>query len=348
MKRIVLESPGKFSIHEMEIPRPPFGHALVKVKKVGICGSDMHLYRKGHIGNVRIDDPFVIGHECMGEIVDVGDGVNRNIIGDRVVVEPAVPCNHCRWCSSGKHNLCPDVAFLGLPPKDGAMQEYIVHPSKQFAKIPENIDDAGAVVLEPMAIALHAINLVKIQPGQHIVILGTGVLGTCVLHLLQLFRGLRVICVDPIPERLARAGEMGADLVVQPEDRDDLRACVLSATGGLGADVVFECAGVEESLWNMSEVAAPGAHIAVIGSNPDDRVLFSSGSARRKGLTFRFVRRSLNSLDRCIRFAERGLITPRDLVTHIFKVTQVTRAFETVDAYADGVLKAVIDMETWA
>lgn len=348
MKRIVLESSGKFRTEEVDRPRPPSGYALVKIKKVGICGSDIHLYQKGYIGNIKIDDPFVIGHECLGEVADVGEGVSQDLVGRRVAVEPAVPCNRCMWCITGKQNLCPDVLFLGLPPKQGALREYIVHPAGLLEKMPDGIDDVGASVLEPMAIALHAVNLAKVRPGQNVVILGTGVIGTCVLCLLSLWKGLRIICVDPIPERLERAQEIGADVVIQPEGQDDVNSEVTAAAGGKGADVVFECAGVKETLWNMCEVAAPGAHLAVIGSNPDDEVLFSSGSARRKGLTLRFVRRSLNTLSQCIHLTEQGLISPQNLVTHIFSAAQVDQAFKTVNAYADGVLKALIDMEQWS
>jgi L-iditol 2-dehydrogenase len=348
MKRIVLESSGEFRIEEADRPRPPSGYALVKIKKVGICGSDIHLYQKGYIGNITIEAPFVIGHECLGEVADVGEGVSPDLAGCRVAVEPAIPCNRCRWCITGRQNICPDVSFLGLPPKQGALQEYIIHPVDLLEKIPDGIEDVGASVLEPMAIALHAINLAKVRPGQNVVILGTGVIGTCVLSLLSLWKGLRIIGVDPIPERLERAREIGADVIIRPEGQTDVNGEVVAAAEGIGADVVFECAGVKETLWNMCEVAAPGAHLAVIGSNPDDEVLFSSGSARRKGLTLRFVRRSLNTLSQCIRLTEQGLISPQDLVTHIFSAAQVDQAFKTVNDYADGVLKALIDMEQWS
>ena len=349
MKRIVLESPRKFSVEEIEIPKPNPGQVLVKIKKVGVCASDMHLYRQGYIGDIWMDVPLVIGHECMGEVVAMGGDVSEDMVGLRVAVDPAISCGKCKWCTSGKTNLCPEVLFLGLPPKSGALQEYIVHPADLLEKLPNSISDEGAVVLEPMSIALHGINLVKIKPGQSVVILGTGVLGTCVLDLLGLHRGLHVICVDLLPERLERAEKMGAEKTIRAEEGKGKAVVnkIKSATRGEGAEVVFECAGVEDTLWNMCEIAAPGAHVAVIGTNPDDRLSFSSGSARRKGLTLRFVRRSLNTLSQCIRLADQGRISPADLVTHTFSPAEVNKAFETVDSYADGVLKAIIDMEKW-
>jgi L-iditol 2-dehydrogenase len=321
---------------------------LVRIRSVGVCGSDMHLYRTGRIGKVEIREPFVIGHECVGEVIEVGHGADRDLIMRRVAIEPAINCGRCRWCLSGNPNLCPEILFLGLPPKEGALQEYIVHPVGLLEQIPDHLSDAGAVVLEPMAVALHAINLVKIKPGQTVVILGTGVIGTCVLLLLSLWGDLKIICVDPIEDRLDRAQNLGADQTVNGASLEEVKREIKSASGEKGADVVFECAGEKESFRAMCELAGPGAHLAVIGSSPMDEVVFSSGSARRKGLTLRFVRRSSNTLGPCIRLADKGLISPNDLVTHTFSASKVTEAFELVRSYADGVLKAVINMEEWS
>jgi len=347
MKKIVLSAPGRFEIEETPRPEPSAGEALVKITKVGICGSDMHLYRTGRIGNIGITGPFVIGHECAGQVVAVGQGVNPDLVSRRVAIEPAISCGRCTWCVSGYPNLCPDVLFLGLPPKQGALQEYIVHPAGLLEEIPDHLDDGGAVMLEPLAVAMHAVNLAKIKPGQTVVILGTGVVGTCVLSLLSLWKALKIICVDPIGDRLVRAEKMGAYLTINTGHVEEVQKQVFSALEKSGAHVVFECAGATESLRAMCEVAGPGAHVVVIGSNPRDDVIFSSGSARRKGLTLRFVRRSNNTLKPCIHLAEERFISPGDLVTHTFSAPQVTQAFETVGAYADGVLKALIDMEDW-
>lgn len=349
MKQIVLSGPRRFDIQTLKYPEPGPGEALVRIGLVGVCGSDMHLYRDGCIGEIKVESPFVIGHECMGMVEDVGTGENRAWIGQRVAIEPANHCGMCKYCCSGCTNLCPQVAFLGLPPTSGAMKEYMIYPLHHLYPLQPDISDQGAVILEPLSVALHAIRLVKNHPGQTIAILGTGVLGTCVLMLLSLYRGLEIACVDLLPERLARAERMGASGTITACEghREAVVDEVMKFTRGKGADVVFECSGSADTLWNMAEVAAPGAHIAVIGTNPDDRIAFASGSARRKGLTFRFVRRSLNTLKPCISLAEKGLISPGDLVTHTFKASQVHEAFEHVDNYTDGVLKAVIDMTRW-
>ena len=347
MNRIVLKNPGQFGIETVETPPVGKGMALVRIASVGICGSDMHLYRKGHIGNIHMTSPLVIGHECMGQVEAVGENTPKDLIGCRVAVEPAMPCGRCRWCENGLQNVCPEVAFLGLPPVSGAMQEYIVHPAHLLEKLPDTLTDAEGVIMEPMAIALHAIRLVKVKPNQTIVILGTGVIGTCVLSLLGLYEGLRIVCVDLLEDRLTRALQMGAYQTIRYTDRNGTLKDILHATGGWGADNVFECAGTPESLWLMCEAASPAGHIAAIGSNPDDQVLFSSGTSRRKGLTIRCVRRSLNTLGECIRLAEAGKIDAMSLVTHIFPASRVDEAFRTVESYSDGVLKAILDMRQW-
>lgn len=350
MKRAVLAAPGQLVIEEAETPQPGPGEALVRVLKTGICGSDMHLYRFGRIGDIVLDGPFVIGHECVGRVEEVGEGAGRDLVGARVAVDPAIPCGECRCCASGLYNVCPTLPFVGLPPRPGAFQEYIVHPVRLLERLPDGMSDEAGVILEPMAIAMHAVNLVKVRPGCRIAILGTGVVGTCVLAVLGLYRGLHVVCADLRSDRLARARSMGAaETVLVEEGEPDAAPAerLRGALGGDGAEIVFECAGAHQTMWNMGEVAAPGAHVGMIGSAEEDRVMFSSGTARRKGLTLRVVRRSLNTLAPCIELCAQGVLKPGDLVTHAFAARQIARAFETVDRGEAGLLKAVVDLTQW-
>jgi L-iditol 2-dehydrogenase len=348
-RQVTLDAPGKFSIRETGRPRPGPGEALIRVHCVGVCGSDIHLYRHGRIGEIALTEPLVLGHEAAGEVVELGPGVLRDLVGRRVAIEPHIFCGKCRMCAEGHTNICRSGRFLGLPPQPGAMQEYMAHPAALAVPLGDEIDDLAAVALEPMAIALHAVNLAKVAVGAKVAILGTGVLGTCVATLLALHEGIEVVCVDLIADRLEGAKAMGVKAVVQVEDggREKAAAAALEAIGVEGADVVFECAGAPDTLWNMCELAAPAAHVVVIGSNPEDTVAFSSGSARRKGLTMRFVRRSRNTLQGAIALAVKGLIAPGAIVTHTFSATRTRDAYETVAARTDGVLKAVVDMRQW-
>jgi L-iditol 2-dehydrogenase len=229
------------------------------------------------------------------------------------------------------------------------MQEFLVHPASLLKVLPDSISDDAGAALEPLAVALHAVNLAKVRPQQTIVILGTGVIGTLVLSLAALHRGARIVCADLLPERLQRARHMGASATVQALEGQPAKTVerVLAECGPHGADVVFECVGADETLWVMCEVACPAGHVAVVGTNPENRISFSSASARRKGLTLRFVRRSLNTLPDCIELVQRGAVRPAEIVTHTFAAAQADEAFAMVDAYKDGVLKAVIDMTKW-
>jgi L-iditol 2-dehydrogenase len=348
MRRILLAAPRKFITDDAPTPKPGPGEALVRISKVGVCGSDIHLYRHGRIGDIVVTSPLVIGHECMGEVASVGPGADSNLVGKRVAIEPQFFCGQCRWCVAGKTNVCPNQSFIGLPPRHGAMQEYLTHPAALLKELPDSVGDDAGVALEPLAVALHAVNLAKIRQGQTVVILGTGVIGTLVLMLVRLYRGLSVVAVDLLPERLERAKRMGASTVKAVSGKPkDAVAEIVRECGPYGADVVFECAGSDDTLWAMCEVAGPAGHVAVVGTHPENRISFSSGSARRKGLTLRFVRRSLNALPDCIKLAASGAVVPEGIVTHTFAAGKATEAFETVDGYKDGVLKAVIDMRIW-
>ncbi len=346
MKKIVLVSPKHFTVFDSEKPIPHSGEVLIQIGKVGICGSDIHLFRDGAIGNLRMNNSLVIGHECMGVVAEVGQGVPQKWVGQRVAIEPAVTCGKCEMCKKGYCNLCPHNKFLGLPPYEGALQEFITHPIEFIEPVSDKISDGAAVVLEPMAVAFHGARLMHLNPGETVVILGTGVLGLCVLNIVKLYQGVHIICVDLLENRLQLAKKLGADSVVKAKvgDRKEVINEILSLTNGIGAEKVFECSGSEDTLWNACEVAAPAGHVAIIGTNPHDNVTFGSGSSRRKGLTIRFVRRSLHTLSPCIKLAEAGLIKPDLLVTHVFKGSETQKAFETVFDYKDGVVKALIDV----
>jgi len=349
MKRFVLDGVRSFALQEVDPPTPKRGEALLKMRKVGICGSDLHVWRTLHIGEVRIDRPLTIGHECVADVVDAGEGVERSLVGKRVAIEPAMSCGRCKWCRLGLTNVCPNVQFLGMPPQDGALREYMTHPARLLEPLSDKVSDEAGVVFEPMAVALHAVNLVNAQPGQSAVILGTGVLGTCALELLALRGCPHIVCVDLLEDRLARAARLGATGTVkaEPGQREEVVRRIMPLLPEGGADVVIDCAGVPETIWNMCEVAAPGGHVAVIGIDPEDRFSCRFSAARRKGLTIRMVRRSLNTLPACIRLTEAGLIEPERLVTHTFRASELDEAFRTVDTVSDGVLKALIDIQQW-
>lgn len=317
------------------------GHALVRVRQVGICGSDLHLFRDGAIGGIEASLPFVLGHEAMGVVEEVGSLAYAYLLGKRVAIEPAMPCLRCEFCLRGDLNLCPNHLFLGLPPKAGAMQEYIIHPAHLLEPIPDGLSDAEAVLLEPLAIAVHAVDLGKVRTGQSAAVLGCGTLGLCVLMILKQMGVYPLFATDRLEHRLQLAHDLGADVIANAR-REDVVAEARRLMGERGFDYVFECAGVDATQWQVAQVAAPGAKCLMIGTNPKGRIRLDGSAARRKGLSIFMVRRSRLTLRRALLLVEQGRVPLARLATHTFSAEQCQEAFDTASRYRDGVVKAFI------
>ncbi len=331
-------------IEARDIPDPdtlPPGTARVRIGMAGICGSDMHMFRHGRIGELVGKLPMTIGHEAMGTVEAVADDVDDSLVGKRVAIEPTLSCGRCEQCLRGWPNLCTDYQFVGLPPHPGVMQQRLVHPARLCEVIPDEMTDEQAVMLEPLAIALWAADLGKVKPGMTAAVLGTGVLGglmTMVLH--QIGCG-QIICSDLLANRLKLAKELGADHIIHA-GQVDAADKIDRLTAGRGVDVVFECCGADQTNEQMVHAAAPGGKCVVIGINDDDRLSFPHGVARRKGLDIRLVRRSLFTVGRSIDLVARHGLPVEKLVTHHFDIHQVGPAFALVDGYEDNVIKAMI------
>jgi L-iditol 2-dehydrogenase len=335
-----LVEPGHLEPREIADPGdPPPGMAVVRIGRTGVCGSDIHMFRHGRIGELVGDLPMTIGHEAMGVVEQVGDGVDPSLLERRVAIEPTLNCGRCDCCRSGNANLCTDYQFVGLPPHPGVMQQLLVHPAHLCEPIPDAITDDQAVLLEPLAIALWAVDLAKVRQGQSAAVLGTGVLGSLTLMLLKHLGCDPIVCTDLLPYRIGLAKELGATHIMHAGLVDVVRK-TLDATDGRGVDVAFECCGADQTNDQMVHVAAPGGRCVVIGINDEDRLSFTHGVARRKGLDIRLVRRSRHTLRRAIGLAPH---LPLDrLVTHHLPLSEVQRAFEMVAGYQDHVIKAMV------
>lgn len=345
MKQAALTSPGKFEVQDVPLPRPAAGEVLLRVLAVGVCGSDLHMFKEGRIGGITFDQAgkgFVPGHECMGRVEEVGDGVDRAWIGRRVFIEPAINCGRCAWCLAGKPNVCPHHDFLGLPPKAGCLSQYMTHPVRLVEPIPDEITDDVAVLLEPLAIAVHSMDRVGAKPGCAAVVLGAGPIG--LTHTLLLARSgiAPLIVTDRLDYRLDMASRLGATHVFNP-DRTDVVAAVRDLTHGAGAGFVFECAGQAQTFEQMVEVAAPAARIGVVGIPSDDRLAFTHSAARRKGLDLLMIRRANLTLHRALARVVHERLGLGQLATHHWPIEQVDIAFDTAAHYRDGVVKAIVN-----
>ncbi len=336
-----LLKPYEFELSEMDSPSPKPGEVLIESRSVGVCASDLHYYKHGGIGDTRADRPIVLGHEPMGRVLEVGEGVSSDWVGKRVAIEPGIPCFECEHCLSGNLNLCPNVRFFGSPPIDGAFREKFCHPVSLVEPVPEHCSDEMGALLEPLGVAIHAVDLIQPRTGVGTVVVGCGTIGLCTIAMLKAAGASPIYAVDPLEYRTETALKVGATHVIAKEG-DKAVADILSLTEGRGCATAFEAAGYAAAHQPTLDMAAIGAKVMIIGISAENRISFEEGRARRKGLTIYMCRRSRNTLKRGIELISSGRIDLTPLVTHHFNLDQVTEAFEIAAHYRDGVIKAVV------
>lgn len=343
MKVVRLQEPRKLAVVEEPVPEIGPDEALIKIEAVGICGSDLHRFRGHFFEQEKCGAEIILGHEFTATVAKVGRDVRHLQPGHRVAVEAGRNCGKCEWCERGDINLCPHIQFCGAPPTDGALREYMAWPARLLFPLPDELSFDDGVLAEITGICLHSIDLANMRPGLTAAVLGSGPVGLTTVHLLRKVVGAsQIFATDLLPYRLQAVLNMGADVVVNAAD-EDVTSRIMERTNGRGVDVVFEAAGVDETSIQSVEIAAPGGHVIIIGIPENDRTPFSSAPARRKGLTFRFVRRSKLTYPRGLALAQNRRINLKAMVTHHFPLDQTEKAFDIVDHYKDGVIKAIVN-----
>jgi L-iditol 2-dehydrogenase len=292
------------------------------VTAVGVCGSDVHWFEEGSIGDVRLTQPLVLGHEFAGV---VQSGEQR---GERVAVDPAVPCEVCKFCQEGNPNLCTALRFAGHGTEDGALREYVSWPTRCLHPLPDSLTDAEGVMLEPLGVAIHAVDLGHLKPGTTVGVYGCGPIGLLTLQVARAAGATRVIATDKLVHRMEMAQALGATRVFQAAEGQE-NPEVWAATNGRGVDVAFEAAGENSAVETAVATVRRGGRVVLSGIPADDRTSFSASSARRKGLTIKLVRRMKHTYPRAIRLVERGLVDVKSLVTHRFPLPEYEKAFST-------------------
>lgn len=355
-----LHGPADVRIERLPKPGPPGpGQVLLRVKAVGVCGSDLHTYRHARIGDTRLEGPLILGHEFAGVVEAVGEGALDGDFqplepGTRVAVDPAQPCGRCELCERGHPNLCLDLHFCGLWPDQGALCQWMHMPARSCFPIPDTVDDATAVLLEPLGVAIHAVDLAKIRVGHRVAILGAGPIGLCILQLVRLAGADAIYVADKFPWRLALAERLGATATWRCDQVDSV-ATVRQATGGRGVDVAIEAAWCDGSVDQAAEMLVHGGRLVVAGIPDDDRLSLKHSTARRKGLTVVMVRRMKHTYPRAIRLVVGGDASeaiersaPRvalpPMVTHRFPLVRAAEAFALNAVYGDGVVKAIVEV----
>ncbi|MET0700024.1 MAG: zinc-binding dehydrogenase [Mycobacterium sp.] len=296
---------------------PPAGWSLLAVTSVGICGSDLHWFTDGGIGENRIELPVVPGHEFAAT------ALTGPYAGRRVAVDPAIPCEFCESCRAGYKNLCPAVHFAGHGTLDGALQERLIWPDHLLHLLPEELSDDAGALLEPLGVAIHAVALSHVRPGGDVLVVGAGPIGVLALQVARHSGARRVFVVEPLEHRRGTALRHGADGVFGTEEG---AAAVLDATGGRGVDVVIELAGTDAAIETSVTACRAGGRVALGGIPSADLSSFPAAAARRKGLTFAMVRRMNETYPRAIALAA-DRIDLDALVSDRYQLADAAKAF---------------------
>ena len=344
MKAAYLTNIGKMEIRQTTPPEITVDtDVLLDVETVGVCGSDMHYYRTGRIGDLVVEYPFIVGHEFAGRVREVGRAVTDLKVGDAVAVDPLIWCGKCDQCLADRKHTCRNQIFLGCPSQiDGALCEQIVMPARNCFVLPGDFTGDRAVLIEPFSIGLYAQRLAGDLKGKSVGILGAGPIGLCVLAASRA-AGARAIYVTDIRDgRVDFARSFDADWAGNPEKEDIVSAITAAELGGL--DVVFECAGKQETVDQAAELLTPGGTLLLIGIPEEDRISMHISSVRRKELTLQNVRRQNRCIPEAIEMIAAGKVRLDAMVTHRFTLGQVQEAFDTVADYRDGCIKAMIDV----
>jgi len=343
MKAVRLYGPSDMRLDDIPVPEPGPGQVLLEVLSVGVCGSGVHYFVDGGIGEDKVKDPFVIGHEFSARVAALGPGVTGPSVGTRVAVEPAISCGHCEFCEEGHPNLCENILFCSTPPTPGALQEYMVHPAELCFPLPDSVTNDQGAMLEPLGVALHTVRLAKLRPGDTVAILGCGPIGLLTLQV-ALISGARAVYVtDLVPERLELAQKLGATGTFKADEGDPV-AWVHQETGGRGVDVAIEAAWADETVGQATEMARRGGKAIMAGIPRENVALLPAHVVRRKGLTIKYVRRMKHTYPRAIAMVRDGLVDVDALISHRFSLAETAEAYPLVASRQDGAVKVIVEV----
>ncbi len=315
MRAARLHAVGDLRVAQEPVPAADGpGEVLLRVTAVGICGSDLHWWDEGAIGDAKLTHPLVLGHEGAGVIAD---GPRS---GERVAIDPAIPCERCRACRDGYRNLCYRLRFSGHGETDGMMREFMTWPEAQLHPLPDRLSDVDGAMLEPLGVAVHSVDLGHLPFGGTASVTGCGPIGLLLIQLLKAAGASSVLAIEPLPHRREAAARFGADVVADPGG-DGLELT------GHGVDVAFEVAGNDEGVGLAITSVRPGGRVVLAGIPGDDTIRFGASAARRKGLTIAMVRRMNDVYPRAISLAERGVVDLPAVVTSRMGLGEIRKAF---------------------
>ncbi len=322
MKVLRLHGSHDLQLHDEHAPVPRANESLLRITAVGICGSDLHWFEEAGIGDATLVRPIALGHEFAG-VSESG-----SLSGKRVAIDPAVPCDGCTPCKEGNPNLCLNLLFAGHGIYDGALRQFLTWPDKCLVPLPDTLSDEEGAMLEPLGVAIHAVDLARIKPGMTVSIHGCGPIGLLILQVARVSGAIKVIAIDKLEHRLIAARKFGAAEVILADDTSGESEKVLKATD-YGVDVAFEAAGENPAVEAAVNSVKPGGRVILVGIPADNRTIFKASVARRKGITIYLVRRMKHTYPRAIQMVQQGLIDVCSLVTHRYSIDEFELAFST-------------------
>jgi L-iditol 2-dehydrogenase len=341
MKVAVMTAIGKMDFVERDIPKPAPNEALVKLEYVGVCGSDLHYYENGRIGDFIVKTPFVLGHESGGVVVETGSEVTHLKVGDRVALEPGKTCGHCEFCRSGRYNLCPDVIFFATPPVDGVFQEYVPHEAALCFKLPENVSTMEGALIEPLAVGFHAAITGGAKIGQTALVTGSGCIGLVSMLALKAQGVSKVFVTDVVPKRLEKAKALGASGIINAAEQN-VPEKIRELTEGRGVDLVIETSGNEGSAASAIESTAKGATMVFVGYSKSGMMNLPISTALNQELTLKTIFRYRHIYPLAIDAVARGAVNIKDIVTNTFEFKDIQNAMDQSVHNKVDIVKSVI------
>jgi L-iditol 2-dehydrogenase len=344
MRSVPLVAPRRLELIEDKMPDGPrTGELLVKMRAVGLCGSDLHWWAEGRIHSGRAKYPQVLGHEPVGEVVEVGPGVTHYKVGDLVGMEPSLTCGHCEYCLAGRHNLCETSRFMGGPEAQGFLRDYVVIPEHNADPVPANLTIHQATLMEPVAVWVHVFELAPVRVGDTVAVLGTGSIGLLGIAMAKQAGAETIFACDKVPHRLQLARGMGADVALNLNE-DDFLDAVMQQTRGRGVDIVFDAAGAPQTINLGIQCARSGGRFVLIGIPEPLNFEVDLHTGMAKELHMQMMKRSNHKGRAAAALLAAGRI-PMSLITHALPLEQAQQGFEIVHSYSDGVGKLLFDLD---
>ena len=314
MKAAVLHAPGEIRIEERDPPTPGPREVLVQITAVGVCGSDVHYYEHGRIGPFVVEAPLILGHESAGRVVELGEGAGKHAVGDRVALEPGVPCGRCRECRAGRYNLCADVVFFATPPVDGAFAEFVaIHEDFAFA-LPDSLSDEEGALMEPLSVGVWACRKAGVSAGDKVLVTGAGPIGQLAMQCARAFGATEVTVSDVNPHRLELAARTGATRTAAPDDLGD------------DYDALIECSGHPGALIAGITALRPAATAVLVGMGPGEEGTLPLAVIQTREIWVTGTFRYANTYPTAIALAATGRVDLKAIMSRRFELDEAEAA----------------------